>query len=77
MFPIREENKLLVPEGSHIEQDMPGFFFRKHQWNKGGHIRSRTSVLENPEQFAIRPSRLPGPIGEIPRELADKTWNIS
>ena len=49
MFAIRDENTLLSYERPHIEQDMPGFFFCEHQWNKGGHIRSRTAVLEDPE----------------------------
>lgn len=64
-------------EGPHIQQDLPGFFWREHLGNEWRHVGLRTSIVKNPIQLTIRPGSLPGCIREIPLKHASKARDFS
>ena len=60
--------RLGLTEGPDVSQHLPGFFFRQHKRNKGGHRRSLAAVFENPEELAVGSSCLPTLVRKVSRQ---------
>ena len=61
---------LLLTEGPHISQHLPGFFFREYERDKGSHGRALAAIFQNPEQFPIGSRGVPVTVGEVSRQRA-------
>ena len=63
-------------ERSDVADHFPGFFFRQDKRNKRGHGGSLAAVLQDPEKFAVCPSRLPLSVREVSRQWSPEIVRI-
>lgn len=64
-------------ECTHVQEHLPRLFFRQHERDKGGHVRARAAVFQNPEQFTVGSCGLPRLIRKISGKLSLKTRDLS